>query len=153
MKPLKTWFVIADGGRARIVRKRDAQDGLEHPLTFETQVAFDATDAHSRTRELGDDRPGRSHESAGTVRHALQPREDLHKAAKRDFLHEAAKLLNEAGGRDEFDRVILVAPAPALGQLHEALDAATRSKVSGQLQKDLTNVPDGDLPAHLGSLI
>ena len=145
MKHSKTWYVVTDGGRARILQKREAQDA------FDTHREFVSADVHSHTHELGAERPGRTHESASSAHHALQPREDLHRADKRNFVHEVATALNEANTRDEFDRLILVAPAHALGDLNHALDAPTRRKIAAQLQKDLTNVPNTDLTKHFAN--
>ncbi|HXQ46197.1 MAG TPA: host attachment protein, partial [Caulobacteraceae bacterium] len=113
---------------------------------------FVSTHVHERSRDLGAERPGRSHESAGSVRHGLQPREDLHRTEKRTFVDEVAAALNDASARDEFDRLILVAPAHALGELRQALDAPTRRKIAGELQKDLTHVPEADLAEHFTNL-
>ena len=77
----------------------------------------------------------------------------MHRADKRNFVYEVAGALNEATARDEFDRLILVAPAHALGELNHALDAPTQRKIVAQLQKDLTNVPNADLAKHLSDLI
>ena len=100
----------------------------------------------------GWERPGRTHESANSARHAVGPRQDLHRAEKQNFVDEVAKALNEANTRDEFDRLVLVAPAHALGELNHALDAPTRRKIGAQLQKDLTNVPNADLAKHFDNL-
>lgn len=146
MKHPRTWYVVTDGGRARILQKRDAQDA------FDIHREFVSADIHRHTHELGMERPGRTHESASSAHHALQPREDLHRADKRNFIYEVARALNEANTRDEFDRLILVAPAHALGELNQALDAPTQRKIAAQLQKDLTNVPNADLAKHFTNL-
>jgi protein required for attachment to host cells len=82
----------------------------------------------------------------------VQPRGDLHRAEKRSFVDEVAKALNEANTRDEFDRLVLVAPAHALGELNHALDAPKQGKIVAQLQKDLTNVPNADLAKRFTDL-
>jgi protein required for attachment to host cells len=146
MKHPRTWYVVTDGGRARILQKRDEQD------VFDTRREFVSPDIHRHTHELGVERPGRTHESANSARHAVQPRQDLHRAEKQNFVDEVAKALNEANTRDEFDRLVLVAPAHALGELNRALDAPTQRKIVAQLQKDLTNVPDADLAKHFTDL-
>jgi protein required for attachment to host cells len=146
MKHPTIWYVVADGGRARIVQKRDGQE------TFDTRQEFVSANLHRHTHELGTERPGRVHESAASAHHAVQPRQDLHQADKQNFVHEVAAVLNEASQRHEFDGLVLVAPAHALGDLRQALDAATQRKITGELQKDLTNVPDGDLAAHLADV-
>jgi protein required for attachment to host cells len=142
----RIWYVIADGGRARIVQKRDKQDA------FDTSQEFVSEDIHRATHELGTERPGRTHESAMSARHAVQPRQDLHRAEKQNFVHEVAAVLNAASTRDEFDALVLVAPAHALGDLRHALDAPTQRKITAQLQKDLTKVPNADLSERLADL-
>jgi protein required for attachment to host cells len=144
MKRPRTWYVVADGGRARILQKRDAED------MFDMIREMVSADLHHRTRDLGSERPGRTRESASSAHHAVEPRQDLHRAEKHNFVHELAEALNAAGG--EFDRLILVAPAHALRTLHDGLDAATKPKVAAQLQKDLTNVPAAELARHFTDL-
>jgi len=153
MKHPRIWYVVADGGRARILRKRPAEEGgaSRHPM-FEILSAFDAADIHLRTHDLGADRPGRSHESQGGVRHALAPRTDLHLADKQSFVRELARLLNEANAAEAFDRLALVAPPTALKSLTDALDAAVLLKIGGTLPKDLTHTPEAELAAHLADL-
>lgn len=146
----RTWYVVADGGRARIVQKRDRQGDRQQ--AFDTIQELVSANIHRPTHELGAERPGRTHESATTARHAVQPRQDLHQAEKQNFVHEVAAVLNEAGTRDEFDALVLVAPAHALGDLRQALDAPTQRKITAQLQKDLTKVPNADLAEHLADL-
>ena len=139
MKHPRTWYVVADGGRARIVQKRNGENA------FDMHRELVSAEIHSHTHELGTGRPGRTHESAMSARHAMQPREDLHRADKRSFV-------NEANTRNEFDCLVLVAPAHALSDLRHALDSPTQHKIVAQLQKDLTKVPDADLKEHLAGI-
>jgi protein required for attachment to host cells len=150
MKLPTIWYVVADGGRARILQKRGRQGNRQE--AFDTCQELVSANLHRQTHDLGTERPGKVRESATSARHAAQPRQDLHEADKQSFVHEVASVLNEASQRDEFDGLVLVAPAHALGDLRQALDAATRRKIMSELQKDLTNVPNGDLAAHLSDL-
>ena len=146
MKRPRTWYVVADGGRARFLEKRDAQ-GM-----FDTIRELVSADLHRRSHDLGTERPGRTFDTAGTAHHAVEPREDLHRAEKRNFVYDIAAALNEASAGDEFDRLVLVAPAHALRELNDGLDAATRRKIAAQLQKDLTKTPAGELAKHFADL-
>ena len=146
MNQPRIWHVITDGGRARIVRKRDGQEA------FDTLREMVSADLHHATRDLGSERPGRARESATTGRHAVEPRQDLHEAEKHAFAHEVAAWVNTANTQDEFDALVLIAPAHALADLRQALDEPARRKITGQLQKDLTKVPNADLAAHLGEV-
>ena len=94
MKKAKLWYVIADGGRARFV-ERDEQG------VFRTLSSFVSTELHKSAHELGRDRPARVKESATPTRHAVEPRRDLHEAAKEDFIRTvAAELATRAKGRE-----------------------------------------------------
>ena len=146
----RIWYVVADGGRARIVQKRDRQSDLQE--AFDTLQEMVSADIHRATHDLGSERPGRVRESAASARHAVQPRQDLHSAEKQNFAHEIAAWLNAANTRDEFDALVLVAPAHALADLRQALDEPTQRKITAQLQKDLTKVPNAGLAAHLADV-
>jgi protein required for attachment to host cells len=133
MKLPTIWYVVADGGRARILQKRGRQGDRQE--AFDTRQEFVSANLHSHTHELGTERPGRVRESATSAHHAVQPRQDLHQADKQSFVLEVAAVLNEASQRHEFDGLVLVAPAHALGDLRQALDGATQRKITGELQK------------------
>jgi protein required for attachment to host cells len=142
MRHPRTWYVITDGGRARFLHERDESDDLD------THREFVSANIHSRTHDLGADRPGRGHESANVAHHAVEPREDLHRSEKRTFVDEVAQALNQADVHGEFDHLVLVAPAYALTELDRALSPAASAKVAGRLQRDLTHVPNGELAEH-----
>jgi protein required for attachment to host cells len=140
-----TWIVIADGARARILARRE-QGGLD-PIS-----AWESADAHRPSRELASDRPGRTHESATTARHALDQRHDPHEERKMDFVRDLAERLNRAAAENRFDDFVLLAPPRCLGTLREALDETARAKLRGSAAKDLTKVPPDELAAHVESL-
>ena len=83
MKKAKLWYVIADGGRARFVEQDDRG-------AFRTVSNFVSTELHKRSEELGLDRPARVQESASPARHAVEPKRDLHDAAKEDSFAPSA---------------------------------------------------------------
>jgi protein required for attachment to host cells len=88
-------------------------------------------------------------ERGSTTRHAIEPRQDPHKAAKHKFMLEVAKQINSHAEAGDFDQLVLVAPGHALHDLREALSAIATGKVAGSLGKDLTKTPDHDLTSHL----
>ena len=145
MKPVITWIVIADGARARVLENTGPGKGLSSldDLIFEGE--------HLPTRDLKSDKSGRTFESVGQPRHALQPTSDPSRQLKAAF---AAGILDALAERSsEFDRLILVAPPATLGDLREALPDQLTSKVHGELAKDLTGIPNTELDGHLNSLI
>ncbi|MEX1059639.1 MAG: host attachment protein [Methyloceanibacter sp.] len=142
MKNAKIWYVIADGGRARFV-ERDERGA------FRTVTSFVSTELHARSSDLGRDRPARVMESATPGRSAVEPRRDLKEAAKEDFVKLVADELGVGHERGQFDSLVLVAPPGVLTELKKNLSKPIAKLVVGDLQKDLTKVPDHDLTEHL----
>jgi protein required for attachment to host cells len=145
MKKARVWYVIADGGRARFV-SRD-ENGA-----FRTVASFVSTELHKRSRDLGLDRPARVKESATSGRSAIEPRRDLHEAAKEDFIKIVAEEIEAEHDRGQFDKLMLVAPPGVLTELKKALSKPVAKLVASDLQKDLTKVPDHDLAGHLAAV-
>ena len=105
MKPIRTWVLIADAARARVFERRGKGTGL----TVVSDMAFDAELAPSHM--LGTDRPGRSFESIGSIRHAMESSSDPHREQKRQFARRIAHAVEERQAASSFDRLVLVAPA------------------------------------------
>jgi protein required for attachment to host cells len=142
MQHAKLWYVIADGGRARFVERDESG-------AFRTVVSFDSSERHERSHDLGRERPARVKESANAARHAIEPRRDLHDAAKEDFVKLVAEELDAEHGRGQFDELVLVAPPRVLTELKQYLSKSMAKLVVDGLQKDLTKVADHDLAQHL----
>jgi protein required for attachment to host cells len=141
-----TWVVIADGEHARIVVAK------EKGASYVTLREFTSQTVHASSHELGGDRPGRTQESATTVRHAIQPRSDPHEQGKQEFAREVAAALNDASAKNEFDHIVLVAQPRLAASLRAGFAEALRRKIVGRLQKDLTKVPDHELARHLDAI-
>lgn len=140
MRKRKTWFILADGGRARFV-ERDEQGA------YRTISSFVSTELKASSRDLATERPGRVHESATTARHAIEPKTDPKEAAKEDFVRYVADQVQSE--QENFDDLVLVAPPRVLGQLRETLAKSVADAVTWDLAKDLTKVPDHELSEHL----
>jgi protein required for attachment to host cells len=143
MKPIRTWVLIADAARARVFEAR----GKGHGLTIVQDMSLDAELAPSR--DLGADRPGRSFESVGSTRHAMESPSDPHRELKRRFARRIAEAVEERRAAKSFDRLVLIAPAVTMGDLRAALTEGVKATVTAEVVADLTNTPMGELPAHL----
>ncbi len=143
MKKTRTWILVADGARAQIWLSEGWGKGL-------TRVGVEeASGGTAPTRELGSDRPGRVQDSAGSGRHAMEPRVDWHRYEKSLFAKRMAGVLDKGAGEKAFDRLVLVAPPQALGDLRAALGKAARALVTAELDKDLTSLPPRKLIQRL----
>jgi protein required for attachment to host cells len=144
MKKIITWVLVADGARAKLYRNEGPGKGLRPAMEQEF------TGNNQATRDLVSDKPGRTFDSAGAGRHAKEPPTDPHRKAKEDFARQMAQVVGGAAG--SFDRLIVVAPPQALGDLRSAFPEAVRSKITGELNKDLTHLPVNELAAHLSQV-
>jgi protein required for attachment to host cells len=140
------WIVVADGGKARVL----ARHGSHGPLEPASNLCFAEAEARLPTREIGAERPGRVHESADTARHAMEPRVDWHRFAKEQFARSIATALEAAAQKKLYEELVIVAPPQALGDLRRALGRHAKAMLTAEIAKDLTNLPDHELPAHLG---
>lgn len=147
MKPIVVWVLIADGTRARIVE----QKGSGHPLTEVPGAEF--SDENLENRDIQADRPGRSFDSAGEGRHAMEPPSDPKEVRQKQFLDSLAASLDSHLKQGKFDRLVIVAPPAALGHLRGALSDGAKKFVSAEVPKDLTKVPNPELASHLSDVL
>lgn len=123
-----TWYVVADGGKARILTLDDGR--------MRTVESFDNS-GHGDTDEDA---------SAGTSQ-LKAPRSDPHEQAKAHFAKQVAGKLNEAVRTGKIDEIALAAPPHVLHDIREALDKAATGKLGKTLSKDFANTPDTELAA------
>ncbi len=146
-KRRRTWVMIADAARAQFFMS-EGHDilpvegaGLENPA------------AHGHSRDLVSDKPGRTIESVGGMRHAEEPRTDPHRAAKADFAKRVAAYLETNAAADKFDDLVLVAPPQMLGDLRGALGRQSSARLAGTAAKDLMKISTVELKAHLQPIL
>ena len=142
MQNVDALYVIADGGRARFVRPVEGRH-------FQTVRELESKHIHDRSHDLGQTPPSSVQESASPMRHGVEPREDPHDRAERDFARHVAQTLNSDKEVASCDALVLVALSHTLAELRGGLSTEMAKKVATTLAKDLTKVPDADLPKHL----
>jgi len=140
-KPLKTQFVIADGGRARWVRRSDQADDFVTVKELKADKVVLAGGA-----------PGAVFESSTSRSSGLGEPGKLAKEQGAIFAAELAEALNAEASRDAYDRLALVAPARILSAIGRGLSGPAKARLANSLAKDLTKVPDHELGAWLRPL-
>ncbi len=106
-----------------------------------------------QSREIGEDRPGRSYEGHGTHRSAMDPEVELTREVEHAFARSLASALASARNDHAYERLILMAEPRMLGELRAALDAHTAAAVVGSVAKDLPRASDTEVRAHLRDLV
>lgn len=136
------WALVADARHVRILERHGGAAWAERP---DTMSAPDNPASH----EHGTERPGRVHESLGSARHAIEPRQDPHRAAEASFARHLANELEKAAATGRYDSLLLVAPPIFLGDLRKALGAATLQRLRGSLHKDIAKASLPVIVRHL----
>jgi len=147
MKPARTWILVADGSRARILEVLGR--GKEVHMVSGSNAALDNPPSH----EQGRDKPARVYESVGDTRHAVEPRHDPHRALETIFAGQLGAMLANYAKSRPFDQLVLVAPPAMLGDLRKFLEPHVRDKIIAEIDKDLTKVPDDKALSHIGDVI
>jgi len=147
MKARKTWILVADGARARIVQNDGPGKGLSAALNHEFAAS------HAPSRDYGSDKPGRGQGGGGGATHAKSAKADWHTFEKHLFATEMAKELENAHAKNAFDSLVLVAPPKTLGDLRKAINGKVKDAVTAEIGKDLTHLTINELGDHLGNAI
>jgi protein required for attachment to host cells len=147
MKPIRSWVLIADGARARILEN----DGPGRGLIAVEGLVFHGD--HSATHDLVSDREGRSYSSHGPGRSAIDSRSDPHRDLKTKFAHQLADVLARGLEQNSYDRLVIVAPPVTLGDLRAAISDRVRTKVVGEVAHDLTKIANNEVAEHLKDLL
>ena len=143
MKATRTWVLIADGARARILENLGPGRGL---ISVEGMVFHGD---HSATHDLVTDRQGRSFSSQGPGRSAIEVHTDPHRNLKTKFASRLAEALTIGLDQHAYDRLVIVAAPVTLGDLRAAIPDRVRSKIVGEVAQDLTKTPNGEVATHL----
>jgi protein required for attachment to host cells len=134
----KSWVLVADGARALVLRN----DGdAEYP---NLKLVRTYGQENPATRKQGTDKPGRTHESVGSGRSAMEPT-DWHQIAEDRFVQHIADAMAKDLAAGEFDKLVVAAPPVALGEFRKALDPAVAKATILEIDKDLTKHPVGEI--------
>lgn len=147
MKAVITWILIANGAKARVLEAKGVGKGVAAlpELVFEQEPL--------RPAEIMADRPGRTFESASTGRHAMAYPSEPERERERAFASMLTETLRKAHKKGAFERLVLVAPPQALGDLRAALPLDLKRALKGTLTKDLTHTPNAKIAGHLEELL
>lgn len=142
-KKRKALYVLADGGRARLVER------VPETGAFDTVQEIDGLDRLDALREAVRADPAARVGPSGGPSSDTTGNEDPYRQAKADFAVEVAGAAVRAARARGCDGLILVAPTRILAVLKDAVGPTT---VFDSLDKDLTKTPDADLERWLTPL-
>ena len=136
------WVVVADGSRARyfIIESERTLTEIEDMVSPEHRL---------HEGDLTSDRAGRSFDSKGEGRHAMEPPHTRKQKGVAKFAHRLADRLERARAAGEIDRLVLIAPPKFLGELRSSLSDATNQLVVISIDKETTTESPRELADHL----
>jgi protein required for attachment to host cells len=136
------WVVVCDGKKALILEN---VGDWKFP-NLQTREIFEQK--NPPTREQGSDAPGRSIQSVGTARSAME-QTDWHRKAEEDFLHGLADKLDAAIESGQTSSLVMVAPPRALGIIRHAYSQHVRHALRGEVDKDFVKMPVHEIEQQL----
>lgn len=135
----KTWALVTNGVRARILRALEDGDG-EEPI----ELVSKASSTH--LRDIMSDRAGRSFASdGGGRRSAMEPGTDPVLRDMEDFAHETLTSLEGHLRAGHLTRLAIFAAPKMLGILRRQMPASLRDVLILERDLNLINLPEAEL--------
>lgn len=139
--------LVADGARGELLRRRPGAP------PFETVATFANPEARLPDRALGDQRPGRTHESVGPRRSAIEPRTTPRTHALIAFADTLAEALDRSVRDTPRTRLVLAAPPRLLRMIEARLPTRVAAAIARTVPKDLTRLPRLALQERLAEVV
>ncbi len=140
---LKTWIFIADGAEAKLFEYCGEKAALKKLSAVERETKL--------SQDLVENKRGRTFNSAGPGRSAMENPTDPHDYQKHVFAKEMANYLNKHSA--DFERLVLAAAPKTLGEFRTMLSSEVQEKISDTIDKDLTNIPENELASHFEDIL
>lgn len=133
----KIWVLVADASRATVF-------GASSPIGELTELeTFEHPESREHNQNLTTDLPGRS--GHDVMDQKITPKD--HEATT--FAKELGNHIELSAAKNEFERLVLVAPPAFLGKLRGEISDATKRRINTELNKDLTSLNAQELREHL----
>ncbi|MCP1468741.1 protein required for attachment to host cells [Sphingobium sp. OAS761] len=133
-----TVVLVADGRKILFFRN----DGDAEFPNLKAEVVREQE--NPADRDQASDAPGRAFNSVGSHRSAMQ-QTNFHDLEEARFAADAADLLKRRALANDYERLIVVAPPTALGEMRKHYHKEVRQRLVGEVAKDLSNHPVPDI--------
>ncbi|MEA2951126.1 MAG: hypothetical protein QOJ96_646 [Alphaproteobacteria bacterium] len=138
------WVVVCDGAKALVLENV----GDEMFPNLKMREVYEQEDP--MTHEQGTDAPGRSVNSVGSARSAME-QTDWHTQAEQRFLQKLAARLDAAISAGETTSIVLAAPPRALGVIRQAYSQGLRQALHAEIDKDLVKLPVHEIEKYIAA--
>lgn len=143
-----TWILVCDASRARLF----STPGKGRPWTLVQELNH--PESRLKGSEIMSDQPGRVRQSMGAgTRPAMEPHTPPKQVEAEHFAQQLAGVVEHGHGRNDFSRLVLVAPPHFLGLLRKSLSDQCSKRVVASLDKDYTELKERELPERLADVL
>lgn len=139
------WVLVADESKARLFSTDKIRTELIESQTFSNP------DAHLFEHELVAEGMGRSYDSHGKHRHAMEPKTSERDSILLRFVKNIVHRLEKGATSEEYRHLILVAPPDMLGVIRQELGENTRKRVHHAIAKELAQAKPEEILKHLST--
>jgi len=136
------WIVVCDGAKALVFENF----GTRANMNLKTKEVYEQDDP--KTHEIGTDKPGRTVNSVGGSRSAVD-QTDWHDQQEQRFLAKLAVRLDKAVVGGETTSLVVVAPPRAIGMLRREFSPHVRQAIRAEVEKDYVKMPVNEIERHL----
>ena len=143
MSEAVTWILVADGFRSRVLKMNEKSKKLESVFDYDI-IGNKLSD-----QDLVSDRKGRSGGMGSSSHQTKEPKINPHQHEKKIFAEKILAILTSSDDKNEFDRLIVVAPPETLGNLRDIFPKRIKEKIVWELNKDLTHLPLHEVLTHI----
>lgn len=140
--PHNAYVMVGDGRKALFLRN----EGSEIAPRLKTEQVF--LNNNPPTREQGSDQPGRSFQSVGSHRSAME-QTDWHEIEEKRFAQTIAAILEGLARDRTIPGFIIAAPPRTLADLRRSLDGSVKNRIIAEVDKDFTGHPVSEIEKHL----
>jgi len=143
-----TWIAVADGEKSVILRNHDTDQKPSLRLVEAAEID------NPPSRDQAASRPGRMNDGrAGSARKSAFDETDFHRLAKEQFAKDFAARLNKAASVGAYDRIVVIAPPTALGDLRAHYGAELKKRLLAEIDRDLTKHPVADIERQVAAAL
>ena len=140
--PHNSVVLVADGRKMLFLRNEG--DNTDFNLVVEKAQEH----VNPATRDQATDAAGCASSPRGGVQSSVEPT-DFHQLEEDRFAAEAADFLKVRALKNDYESLIVVAPPKTLGELRKHYHKEVSSRLTGELDKDLTGHPIADIEKAL----
>lgn len=138
------WLLAADAHEARFYTCGRNWMGQKKLVEVKHHLCVKPVD-----HEMGRHQLGRVFESASPAHHMAEPRTDTPRKERRQFLHEVARMLQDALQRRAFDELVIAAPAKVIGDLRLLLPKEVQERVTMEIIREVVSFSPKELSLYL----